>query len=213
MAYASTSSPFAAVKGQNIFHKTAETSAPHFLPVNQDPVEPLSSPFTSKNIPQSDPTPSSSTSTPMRFGFEAFASPLSPFSSVARSKSPVLGSSSKFSRAKSPVRRNQSVPSSAFSPYAGTAQSFVIPPSKRVRSGSPSNSSRSSLERNSAIGVIGTNGAGQDSGTEDDREDDRLTSFGEKLRAGRDDEDDNKSDEEQGKVVLTEQDSKLCSFD
>jgi len=76
---------------------------------------------------------------------------------------------------------------------------------KRARAGSPSGSSRSSLERNSTIGIFGSNGtAGDDSGVEDDR-DDRPITFGEKLRAGKDDEEDSKSDDEP-RVVLTEQD-------
>lgn len=58
-----------------------------------------------------------------------------------------------------------------------------------------------------------SNGAGvDDSGAEDDR-DDRSISFGEKLRAGKDDEEPDQSDEE-SKVVLQEQDreSNLFSF-
>lgn len=60
------------------------------------------------------------------------------------------------------------------------------------------------MERNSTISVFGSNGTATDSGTEEDQN----VSFGAKLRAGRDDEDEGKSDEEHRKPVLTEQDGK-----
>jgi len=195
MAYASSSSPFAAVKGQNIFSSNKSSpSAP--LPINQTPVPPLSLLSSSGE--------SSSASATKRSGFEAFTSTSSPFSSAARSKSPVLGSTSKLGRAKSP-RRNNAANSSAFSSYSAGLQSFAIPAQKRARAGSPNGSSRSSLERNSTISVFASNDAGVDDSEAEDDRDDRPVSFGEKLRAGKDDEDTEQSDEE-SKIVLQEQD-------
>ncbi|KAF8997923.1 hypothetical protein BDQ17DRAFT_1283715 [Cyathus striatus] len=205
-AYASSSSPFASVKGQNVFSKSS--SPPSFSGT------PSPSPFSPNAIP-SPPTSvvrstfgnkageSSSTSTPTatkRTGFEAFASTASPFASVTRSKSPVLGSASKLNRNKSPPRRGGSASSNPFASYAGELQSFAAPMSKRPRAGSPDGSSRSSVERGTSKTLGG--GSGADSGAEEEEE--RHTSFGEKLRSTKDDDED-RSDEEQQKVKLTEQ--------
>lgn len=48
----------------------------------------------------------------------------------------------------------------------------------------------------------------ESSGNEDERDDRQLT-FGEKLRASKDNGEDTKSEEEDAKIVLTEQDGKL----
>ncbi|KAF8075157.1 hypothetical protein FPV67DRAFT_617951 [Lyophyllum atratum] len=201
MAYASTSSPFASVKGQNIFSSNKAASPPPLA--NQTPTAPI--PTFGFSSAEASGSSSMSMSTPAvkRSGFEAFASSASPFASASRSKSPVLSSASKLSRNKSPPRRGGSANSSAFSSYAAGVHSFAIPPQKRVRAGSPGSSSRSSVERTPGISVFGSNGAASDSGAEDEKED--RGSFGERLRAGKDDEDDGKSDEE-AKYMLTEQD-------
>jgi hypothetical protein len=52
--------------------------------------------------------------------------------------------------------------------------------------------------------VFGSNGVTGDSGAEEDRD----ASFGAKLRAGKDDEDEGKSDDEQPKAMLKEEDRK-----
>lgn len=80
-----------------------------------------------------------------------------------------------------------------------------MPATKRARAGSPSSSSRSSVERNSTVAPVNALN-GSDSGAEDEK-DDRPTTFGEKLRAGKDDEDDAHSEDEHPKMVLTEQES------
>lgn len=202
MAYASSSSPFAAVKGQNIFSSNKATSPPP-LP----PMKPAATPVSPFIISPNEPSGSSLTFTPLkRSGFEAFASSTSPFSSATRSKSPILGSTSKLGRAKSPPRRGNPANSSAFSLYAGGVQSFAVPAQKRAKASSPTSSSRSSLERTPGVSTFGSNGAGLDSGPDDD---DRSVSFGEKLRAGRNDEEEGQSDEEQAKITLTEQDGTL----
>ena len=205
MAYASASSPFAGVKGQNVLSKTTTTAPLLSPPLNQEPVLPLSSPFIT-----SPTTPKLGSSTSAKsFGFGAFASASSPFASVAASKPPVLGSTLKLGRAKSPSRRGQSsAHPNAFSPYASGVQGFAIA-SKRARAGSPASSSRSSLERNGSFHALENNNTVFDSEPEDEQEDGRASSFGERLRAGRDDHDENKSEDEQTKVVLTEQDGGL----
>ncbi|TFK39720.1 hypothetical protein BDQ12DRAFT_681098 [Crucibulum laeve] len=203
MAYASTSSPFASVKGQNIF----ASAKPSPLP-SPPPSVPSSSSGQSLGSAFGIKLGESSTSPPTaakRSGFEAFSSSSSPFTSVARSKSPVLGGpTSKLNRNKSPPRRaNASTTINPFASYAGGLQSFAVPMSKRARAGSPDSSSRSSLERNLTVGNALDTSSAADSGEDDT--DDRPTTFGERLRAGRDEEEDTKSDDDHLKVVLTEQ--------
>ena len=137
-------------------------------------------------------------------GFEAFASTASPFAAGARTKSPVLGSPSTLGRAKSPPHRAKAaLTSNPFGSYAGPVHSFAIPASKRARAGSPDGSSRSSLERNSAVSAFGGSADGSDSGPEEDGEN-PTSSFGERLRAAKD-YDDEMFDGEP-KVQLSEQD-------
>ena len=149
----------------------------------------------------------SSTTAPIatkRPGFASFASPISPFTAAARTKSPLLGSPSILGRAKSPSRRaNAALTSNPFASYAGPVHSFAIPASKRARAGSPDGSSRSSLERTSTVGAFGGSADGSDSGPEDDGEN-QISSFGERLRAAKD-YDDEMFDGEP-KVQLSEQD-------
>ena len=202
MAYASTSSPFASVKGQNIFMSGKVTPSP-----------PPFSGSTTSAVARPDPnainsTPSQpSTTTPTaakRPGFAPFASTASPFAAVARTKSPLPGSPSILGRAKSPSRRTKAASiSNPFASYAGPVHSFAIPASKRARAGSPAGSSRSSLERNSTIGTFGGSADGSDSGPEDEG-DNQTSSFGERLRAAKD-YDDEMFDGEP-KVQLSEQD-------
>ncbi|KAK7056491.1 hypothetical protein VNI00_003047 [Paramarasmius palmivorus] len=190
MAYASNSSPFASVKGQNIFSSSKPS------PPSSKPTTPLSqSPFA--------PEPSTSSTTPAkRSGFEAFASSASPFLTATRSKSPVLGSTSKFGRSKSPPRRATPVSSNAFSSYASSGmQGFGLPPQKRARAGSPG--STSSVERSTSTPVLG--GVGQDSGAEDDRDERPRSTFGERLRAGKDEDEGSGADEDNPRMHLTEQ--------
>jgi len=149
-------------------------------------------------------SPSVSTPTLVkRTGFEAFSGSSSPFASVSRIKSPVLGSTSKLGRAKSPPRRTNSALSSTFSSYAGASQSFALPAQKKARAGSPDGSPRSSLERTPSLGVFGESSNGSESGADDEQEDCPM-SFGARLRAGKDGDGEIKSDDE--KVKLTEQD-------
>ncbi|KAL4264090.1 RanBD1 domain-containing protein [Pleurotus pulmonarius] len=194
MSYASASSPFAAVKGKSVFSTSSKSPPPPASAASPTP-----SPFSSFS------STSTLTSPTKRSGFEAFASSASPFASVARSKSPGLGSSSKLNRNKSPPRRANPANINAFSSYATTGiAAFSAPTPKRARATSPngaSSSSRSSLERSAMKESLGV----ESSGNEDERDDRQLT-FGEKLRASKDNGEDTKSEEEDAKIVLTEQD-------
>jgi Ran-binding protein 3 len=198
MAYASTSSPFASLKGKNVFTSTQSSTpssskgTPSYTPVTS----PSPSPFVTAlgESSSSSPTPAK------RSGFEAFASSASPFTTAAASRQPVLGPH----RAKSPPRRGVNPANvSAFSAYASSGkQGFALPLQKRARAGSPGSSS--SLERNSTVGALGGNGA--DSGAEDGGED-NPSSFGERLRAGKDDEEEMADDglkltEQEGGIYL-----------
>ncbi|TFK71679.1 hypothetical protein BDN72DRAFT_837399 [Pluteus cervinus] len=197
--YAATISPFGSVKGQNVFssNKSSGSTPPPPRSQSLTPANPFIQYIASSGEAS---TSTSGSGTPnKRTGFEAFTSS-SPFTAAIRSKSPGLTSPSKLNRNKSPPRRTNSAASNAFTSYLSSGvHSFAVPVPKRARGGSPSGSSRSSLERNTIVGFGGTNGA--EIGNDDDR-DDRPTSFGERLRSTKDAED----EEETQKVILTEQD-------
>ncbi|KIK96772.1 hypothetical protein PAXRUDRAFT_825609 [Paxillus rubicundulus Ve08.2h10] len=240
MAYASAASPFASVKGQNVFSgaspnnqfkkpPTSPSPTPSSLPIvthtpfssrfTQSPFAALSlsSPHTSLNQ-----TPHSTAI--KRTGFEAFvgsASPFAPASPIShtRSKSPFGNSSAKntvLGRSKSPPRRvKMGMNPSPFSPYAsGGVQAFSVPHPKRVRADSLNGgSSGGSLERKdesplslfrSSVSGEGS-GSGEEEGTGNgDREDSDPppSTFGEKLRASKDGEEELSEEE---KERLTEQ--------
>jgi len=204
MAYASTSSPFVSVSGQNIFNKSK--SPP-----------PSSSPFASSSAstsfasaftttPSSSPNKSATNSleTPLpqkRTGFEAFASTSSPFASVAkRPKSPPPPfSGNSLARSRSPSRHPTSArtgsafSTSAFSAYAaGGAQGFSATNSRSERA-SPAPSEGST--RGTSV---------LDTGAKDDADEESgigTVSFSERLRSQKDEDD----SEEGERVKLTEQ--------
>ncbi|KAG8221062.1 hypothetical protein J3R82DRAFT_2575 [Butyriboletus roseoflavus] len=231
MSYASAASPFASVKGQNVFssapsnnQKLATSSSTKLISLPLDTTSihaPFTSPFSQSSFAAFAPfqTSSQQTTTPStatkRTGFEAFAGTASPFASAspfspARSKSPLgnnNGKSSILGRSKSPTRRTMGMNASAFTTYAGVgAHTFLAPHPKRARAESPNGgSSGSSLERmeRSAFSVLG-NREGSRSGEEEDREESERapSTFGERLRASKDG-DEEQSEEEKEK--LTEQ--------
>ncbi|EAU90388.2 hypothetical protein CC1G_00772 [Coprinopsis cinerea okayama7 len=208
MAYASTSSPFASVKGKNLFASSKSSSPAPSLSSTPSATgfgaklgesssqtggfsafAGTSSPFATATRNKSPPPLNRPNSPPMRSGFDAFSSAASPFASVARAKSPVLGTPSKFGRAKSPPRKENSFAASPFASYVTTGMSpFGVP---KRRPGSPDGSSRSSLERGPAVNVFGE--ANEDSGGDDS--DEKPSTFGERLRAGKDEEEDDGQDE------------------
>jgi Ran-binding protein 3 len=201
MAYASRNSPFTSVKGQNVFGSTKPASStPSFgSPAPSTPATKSSSTF-------GQPSSASTPTLVKRTGFDAFSGSTSPFASVSRMKTPTIGSTSKLGRAKSPPRRtNSALSSTSFVSYAGASQSFALPAQKKARAGSPDGSSRSSLERTPSSGVFGESNNSSESGADDEQEDDRM-SFGARLRAGKDEDEEIKTDEE--KLNLTEQDGK-----
>ncbi|KAF8621795.1 hypothetical protein AX15_007474 [Amanita polypyramis BW_CC] len=200
-AYASTSSPFASVRGQNIF--SSAKSSLSKLPFSQSPapVAPPSTPVKSPlpSVPStknesSAPSPASA----KRSAFDVFASPVSPFASAAMSKSPVLGTPSKLSRAKSPPRFPSVTNTSAFSTYAQGVQSFASPTPKRVRAESPNGLSNG---KKPAVALSVLDDTIDSGGSEDG---DRAPSFGERLRTEKDEGDELRSDDESPKALLTE---------
>ncbi|KAF9525964.1 hypothetical protein CPB83DRAFT_858704 [Crepidotus variabilis] len=202
MAYASTSSPFSAVKGQNIFSSSKSAS-----PAPSEPFTPTPAPSTPL-VDQGPTFGESSSSNPnvvKRSGFDAFTSTSSPFSSFARAKSPVLGVTSKLGRAKSPPRSRGSpaLASSAFASYAGSTHGFALHPQKRARATSPDGSGPSNIERsNPSKSVFGAETSSKSS-SEDAEEKRDEKSFGERLRAAKDDEEE---EEDPSKMQFTEQD-------
>lgn len=238
MSYASAASPFAAVKGQNIFSSVspnnqkppASSSAKQVaLPLDIVPIHaPFTSPFCQSSFAAFASSQSSQQATPntatKRTGFEAFAGSASPFSSASqfshsRSKSPLVNNSGKSSilaRSKSPTRRTIGMNASAFTTYAGVgAHAFLAPHPKRARAESPNGgSSGSSLERKegSAFSIFGNgdgSGSGEEDGDADREESDRTPStFGERLRASKDGDDEQSGEE---KEKLTEQEGEFRS--
>ncbi|KAJ8587449.1 hypothetical protein M405DRAFT_821564 [Rhizopogon salebrosus TDB-379] len=237
MAYASAASPFAAVKGQNIFSGASSSSSKKLsVSPSPSPSPPLTSntlapsPFAGFASSQWSTQQMPASMATKRTGFEAFIGSASPFATAgastfpSRPKSPLrnAGGKTALERSRSPPRRTPLSKSSAFSPYAsGVVHSFFAAPRpKRARADSPNGgSSRSSLERTSSTGVhvfgSGWNESGDGSGSgeedynEDDEDDEQVngrppSTFGERLRAGRDEEED-EPEEEKEKDRLQEQ--------
>lgn len=175
LGFASTSSPFANVKGPNLFSKKTSGTA---------------SPWSGSQSP--------TIVSPKPTGFEAFASPSSPF---ARSRSPVgaLGRSRSPSSRKSPsagVNKN----SNAFSAYATQGFSLRSAAGKRARADDGAEDGK--RKRNSIDGP-----ARSDEDTEGSEEREKM-SFGDRLRAETDGQ--GSGDDEDAKVVLTEQERESC---
>ncbi|KAF9233472.1 hypothetical protein BU15DRAFT_90326 [Melanogaster broomeanus] len=230
MAYASTASPFASVKGQNLFSSSSSTNQIKKPPTSPSPT-PSSLPIDNASLQQ---TPQSTAT--KRTGFEAFVGSASPFASAspfpyARSKSPLGSSSGKSSvlgRSKSPPRRTalMGMKASAFSSYAsGGAQAFSVPHPKRARADSPNGgSSRGSQERmeGSVFSIFGSNASGEGSGSgeeegDGDREDSEQppSTFGERLRASKDGEEEHSEEEKEKlreqEVVTGEEDEETIT--
>lgn len=208
MAYASANSPFASVKGPSLFSSkpapwagiaSASTSTPA-KPASPSPV--LGTPLFANSLAAttlaSSPPKEQSLK---RTGFEAFASSSSPFASAAkRPKSPPPMQASLFGhRSKSPARHHSPARVNAFSAYASTAHAFSGSTHRRSGSGSPalSNAEPASLPLASENGN-NNNESQDDSGSE------KGVSFGDRLRASKDDGEDEDETAEK-KLNLTEQ--------
>ncbi|KAF9474818.1 hypothetical protein BDN70DRAFT_884420 [Pholiota conissans] len=205
MAYASTSSPFSSVKGQNIFGSSKSVSP--FSPFSGVPASGASplAPAAELDLPlgqSSTPSPPVASTVPKKTGFEAFASSSSPFATAARTNTPVLGSTSVLGQGNSLLTKSTtSLTSNPFASYAGPSSGFGLPAPKRARGASPDGSTRSSLERASTANALQESRNGSESPEEQEEE---PTTFGERLRAGRDEEEENKSDEENQKMEPVE---------
>jgi Ran-binding protein 3 len=206
MAYASPKSPFASVLGGNIFSESKKQS--FFGATSPSPSETsLLPPFseatssTSKAKDGSPKIPFVGTAA-KRSGFEAFSGSASPFASVARSKSPLSTMSGPWNPNKSPTRRANSINTIAFSPHSlGKAKLLSVPASKRPRALSPDD------DPSEDATVPPGDGDPQDDLDEEYGEN-REATFGERLRSTGDDLEEGRSDEEQARPVLVEQESK-----
>lgn len=201
MAYASTSSPFAAVKGPNLF--TTSKASPWAIPSSSTAPKPISTPVSSSSGASSPPRESSL----KRTGFEAFASSASPFASAAKrpkSPTPSSASSSVFGhRSRSPARHHSPARAavSAFSAYAtGGAHAFATPSHRRSGSGSPALGD--GAEAGPSTSTAANPLAGGESESPEESENEKGVSFGERLRASKDEDEDDASEK---KLNLTEQ--------
>lgn len=190
LAFASNSSPFAKVKGPNLFAKSSAISSPW-------------SSGTSSPSPSTPTATTTTTTTMKKTGFEAFASPSSPF---GRSKSPGA-----FGRSKSPKPTSAGVTknSNAFSAYTNNgAQGFSAVRSAagkrtKVADEAEDNGKR---KQDSVDGGSPAPALGAKSDEEEGSEEREKMSFGDRLRAEKDGQGSGDDDE---KVVLTEQE---CEF-
>jgi Ran-binding protein 3 len=213
MAYASTSSPFAGVKGQNMFTPNSQP-APSF---NREQTPPALSPNESNATPKTAPTGTK------RSGFEAFASSSSPFATATRPKSPPTSPGKLGRRNKSPAARGNSNNVSAFSSYMGaSAQAFAIPlppSSKRVKTtdasddndeSSSSFTSRGALLASRPFSLDPGSGSSGSGGEEDlDRPSKAApatSSFGDRLRAQKDQQQTETHSDDENKESFEEQD-------
>ncbi|TDL23696.1 hypothetical protein BD410DRAFT_786955 [Rickenella mellea] len=201
LSYASTSSPFATTKGPSVFGGSSGKSplpSPNAGPssVSSGARSPLSpSPFVTAVSQEPSLTGTK------RTGFEAFASSTSPFIVPARSKSPTgFATKSGLNRSKSPQRSSRAA-ISAFSSYSSGISPFAVPPVKKQRQ-EGSGSEAGDGEKNTR--PFGRNGSSTDA-SED--ESDKQTSFGERLRASKSEEDTGPtgSDEDESKANISEQ--------
>ena len=200
MAYASVASPFASVKGQNVFIgasssnpiKKSPTPAPTPLPGIPGSSTSSQSPFslptfaTRSQQPSLQHTPQNTAT--KRTGFEAFAGSSLPFASPfthSRPKSPLGSNESSLIRSKSPPRVNSSMNADVFASYASSAQMFSVPRPERARADSPSGGlSRSSLEgkQRPSLGLLRSNensASGEEEGERGENEPTTTSTFSE----------------------------------
>ncbi|KAH9951064.1 hypothetical protein B0H21DRAFT_719314 [Amylocystis lapponica] len=214
MAYASTTSPFANITGPSIFGSKSSSPSPWASTSTStsglSTPSVTSSPFTGSITPSpakestTEPQPSQ---TPLkRTGFEAFASTSSPFASVKRSKSPPLGGGfGTLARSRSPSRTPARA-TNAFSAYAaGGAQGFATPTSRKGESALGVTPVFGAAGSRAGLGIL--NGDRKKEPEEEGSKEragasSHGVSFGERLRAQKDEEEG--SDEDQ-RVALTEQ--------
>ncbi|KZT07226.1 uncharacterized protein LAESUDRAFT_725127 [Laetiporus sulphureus 93-53] len=225
MAYASSNSPFASVKGPSLFKSPPSSSSPWASAsssANEGPnglhaatASPFPSHFGTSSPSRSPATPIASPAT-KRSGFEAFASNLSIFASAAkRPKSPPLpafgAGSSSLARSRSPSHPSSSRPPSilsanAFSAYASAGkQSFSTQSSSRSSPALGENTAMSIDNRNRDSPALSVQDSVESEETKKEEESEEssrdATTFGERLRSQKDEED----SEEKHKQEFTEQ--------
>ncbi|KAJ3524411.1 hypothetical protein NMY22_g11010 [Coprinellus aureogranulatus] len=215
MAYASTSSPFASVKGNAL---KSGSSTPLAGSSSRSGFAGAASPFAAVSREKS-PLPNDSQSTiaspaPKRSGFESFSGTASPFAGAARSKSPpVLGSTSKLGRAKSPPRRTNTLNANPFGSYTSSGFAAALHAPQKVKTdesssanvfGSVGSSSNVFGSRTGSVAsVFGSKEKEDSNGEEEDGDEGdegtQTSSFGERLRAAGAGEED---EEEDGKPKI-----------
>lgn len=236
-AYASTSSPFAAAKGPSVFGTKSTPSPSPLAGTSNGAVSSLSANLVNKPSPSpfalasagrsntsvfgsSAASSSSGLSTSptgtKRTGFEAFASSSSPFATATRSKSPTGFSRSNaasgfgLARSKSPSRRAPGASVNAFKSYVGAGtQSFASPfqPAKKPRQDSSEDSDGTAGVTTTSNPLNAASGRTSPEGSEEEAEPRPQTSFADRLRAEKNDEETESSEE--GKPSITEQECKL----
>ncbi|GBE89643.1 predicted protein [Sparassis crispa] len=227
MAYASGSSPFSAASGPSIFGRKppsspwaslGATSSGHTSPsLTASTFSPMSvGTASSSPFKESSSSKESQNEVHKRTGFEAFASSTSPFASAAKrpkSPPPPLGGLGSLNRSHSPSRHSQARVVNAFSAYAtGGAHSFSAQTSTRSSGtnspalGDGANSStsvRASSSDSKPVGLgIFAGGKDEDDEEHDETQSDSGQTFGERLRAQKDEE---KISDDLGRPALTEQ--------
>ncbi|EKM50689.1 uncharacterized protein PHACADRAFT_264095 [Phanerochaete carnosa HHB-10118-sp] len=204
MAYASPSSPFATAKGPSMFSSKPSpwASASSSSSIAAKPI--LSPSPVLGSASSSTETSSSSLKEPglKRTGFEAFASSSSPFASAAKRPKSPIPMAAFGNRNKSPMRNHSPARVSAFSAYAtGGAHAFSTAAHRRSETSTPSFGDENLEAAPSALNPPNSL-SGADNDSNEDSEGEKGVSFGERLRASKDDED---PDGEGRRLNLTEQ--------
>ncbi|GJE93876.1 hypothetical protein PsYK624_100410 [Phanerochaete sordida] len=206
MAYASTSSPFSSVKGPSIFaSKSSPWASTSSSSSSTTAPKPIASPFPTLGSASLSTETSGSPpkeSTLKRTGFEAFASSSSPFASAAKRPKSPTPMAAFGSRSKSPMRNHSPARVSAFSAYAtGGAHAFSTPAHRRSESSTPALGEDGSEATSSVLNSLNPLG-GTDNDSNEDSEGEKSVSFGERLRASKDDDD---QEAEEKRLNLTAQ--------
>ncbi|KAI0701512.1 hypothetical protein BC835DRAFT_1323106 [Cytidiella melzeri] len=206
MAYASTSSPFASVKGPSLFssrpwgHSNSSVGSSSASPMVISPAPKLGTSSLPNNTPGSPSPPPTSLK---RSGFEAFSTSSSPFGAAAkRSKSPpppsIFGR-----RSGSPARHHSPARAGVnpFSAYAtGTAHGFSAPAPRGSSSGAASAMPTEDEDDREASTAPTQNGDAEEDSSQT-AVFEKEVSFAERLRSQKEEDD---VDEEK-KLNLTEQ--------
>ena len=222
MSYASTSSPFASVKGPSLFsHKTwaqsgptASTSSASPMAISPAPPPKLGSSSLPGIITPGSPTPQPTSL--KRTGFEAFSPSSSPFGTAAkRPKSPTPSQSLFGRRSGSPIRHSSPARAGAtanpFSAYAtGTSRGFHSPAPRSLGAIGSTTLSEDGADREPSVAPTVTENGDADEEAKDSTLSEKQVSFAERLRSQKEEEDGG-AEEDDKKVNLTEQEGECLS--